>query len=89
MAKEQESTRRFDWRSITPEDSPLTPMDVMKDPASRDLATAKLSEGDLAFDIHLAVFDFSDGGERATDEAFHLLAVARDRPVALIFGSYT
>jgi hypothetical protein len=64
-------------------------MDVESDPASRDLATAKLSEGDPAFDIELPVFDFSDGSERVTDETFHLSEIARDRPVALIFGSYT
>jgi len=64
MANEQEPRRQFDWRSITPEDSPLTPMDVMSDPAARDLATPKLSEGDPAFDIELPVFDFSDGSER-------------------------
>jgi len=89
MANEQEPRHKFDWRSITPEDSPLTPMDVMSDPASRDLATTKLSEGDPAFDIELPVFDFSDGSERVTDETFHLSEIARDRPVALIFGSYT
>ncbi len=89
MATEQEPTRKFDWRSITPEDSPLTPMDVESDPASRDLATAKLSEGDPAFDIELPVFDFSDGSERVTDETFHLSEIVRDQPVALIFGSYT
>ena len=89
MANEQEPRRQFDWRSITPEDSPLTPMDVMSDPAARDLATPNLSEGDPAFDIELPVFDFSDGSERVTDETFHLSEIARDRPVALIFGSYT
>ena len=89
MATEQDPRPKFDWRSITPEDSPLTPMDVASDPTSRDLATAKLSEGDPAFDIELPLFDFSDGSERATDETFHLSDTARDRPVALIFGSYT
>lgn len=89
MTNKQEPKSNFDWRSITPEDSPLTPMDVMSDPVSRDLATPKLSEGDPAFDIELPVFDFSDGSERVTGETFHLSEIARDRPVALIFGSYT
>ena len=77
------------WRAFTPEDSPKTPLDTMKDPALRDLATPKLSVGDLAFDIELPVYDFSDGSERLTGETFHLSEIARDRPVALIFGSYT
>ena len=89
MATEQEPQLKFDWRSITPEDSPRTPIDTMKDPALRDLATPKLSVGDPAFDIELPAYDFSDGSERLRDETFHLSAIARDRPVALIFGSYT
>ncbi len=89
MATEHEPQIKFDWRSITPEDSPKTPMDTMSDPALRDLATPKLSVGDPAFDIELPSYDFSDGNERLTGETFHLSAIARDRPVALIFGSYT
>ncbi len=89
MSTEQEPQHKFDWRSITPEDSPKTPLDTMKDPALRDLATPKLSVGDPAFDIELPVYDFSDGSERLTGETFHLSEIARDRPVALIFGSYT
>ena len=89
MATEQDPRINFDWRSITPEDSPKTPMDTMNDPALRDLATPKLSVGDPAFDIELPAYDFSEGGERLTDETFHLAAIARKQPVALIFGSYT
>jgi hypothetical protein len=89
MSTEQEPQLKFDWRSITPEDSPKTPLDTMKDPALRDLSTPKLSVGDPAFDIELPAYDFSDGSERLTGETFHLSAIARDRPVALIFGSYT
>jgi hypothetical protein len=89
MSTEQKPQPKFDWRSITPEDSPKTPLDTFKDPALRDLATPKLSVGDPAFDIELPVYDFSDGSERLTGETFHLSAIARDRPVALIFGSYT
>ena len=89
MPTEKEPQLKFDWRSITPEDSPKTPMDTMNDPALRDLATPKLSVGDPAFDIELPAYDFSEGGERLTDETFHLAAIARKQPVALIFGSYT
>lgn len=81
--------RGFDWRCITAEDSPMTPADMIADPRHRDLATAELSVGDPAFDFELPVFDFSEGTERATGETFHLRAVARERPVALVFGSYT
>lgn len=79
----------FDWRSFTPEDSPKTPVDLLRDPQARDLSTPKLSEGDEAFGFSLPVFDFTDGVERATGESFDLPAIARERPVALIFGSYT
>ncbi len=89
MATEQEPQLNFNWRSITPEDSPRTPLDTMKDPVLRDLATPKLSVGDPAFDIELPTYDFSDGSERLTDETFHLSEIARNQPVALIFGSYT
>ncbi len=79
----------FDWRSITPEDSPVTLPEHLADPAVEDLATAKLSEGDPAIDFSLPLYDFSDGTERATGETFSLLATAASRPVALVFGSYT
>ena len=36
----------FDWKAITPKDSPKTPIDVFSDPKLMDLATAKLGEGD-------------------------------------------
>jgi len=79
----------FDWRAFTPEDSPMTPMDMMADPVCRDLATAKLAVGDPAFGFDLPIFDFSDGTQRTTGEQFHLHDVAANRPVALVFGSYT
>ncbi len=62
------------WRAFTPEDSPKTPADIMSDPAH---------------DIDLPICDFSDGVENTTGERFQLLARAGERPVALIFGSYT
>ena len=79
----------LDWKSFTPEDSPKTPMDVMADPAVRDLATAKVSTGDPAPDFELPVLNFSDGTEKATGETFCLSKAAAERPVALVFGSYT
>ena len=79
----------LDWRAFTPEDSPRTPMDVMADPVHRDLATAKLAKGDPAFDFDLPVYDFSDGTRVETDHTLHLQGVAAERPVALVFGSYT
>jgi hypothetical protein len=77
------------WRAFTPEDSPKTPADIMSDPAIRDLATPKLAVGDPAHDFDLPICDFSDGVENTTGERFQLLARAGERPVALIFGSYT
>ena len=85
MSAEHEPQLKFDWRSITPEDSPKTPMDTMKDPALRDLATPKLSVGDPAFDIELPSYDFSDGNERLTGETFHLSAISRERDDPLQF----
>ena len=89
MATERKPEMKFDWKSITPEDSPKTPVALANDPEMRDLSTPNLAEGDAAFDLELPVYDFSDGDERLTSETFHLSNVADDRPVALIFGSYT
>ena len=77
------------WRAFTPDDSPKTPEDIFNDPELTDLGTAKLAVGDLAHDIDLPIFDFSDGSERKTGERFRLRERAEARPVALIFGSYT
>jgi hypothetical protein len=79
----------FDWQAITPEDSPKTPMDVMADPRHQDLATATLSKGDPAYDFKSKIYDYSDGTEQDTGQVFHLAEVAKEKPVALIFGSYT
>lgn len=89
MTNERWQEPAFNWRAITPEDSPKSPLDLMADPLARDLSTAKLREGELAFDFELALYDFRSGHERATGETFRLQEMARDRPVALIFGSYT
>ena len=77
------------WRAFTPDDSPKTPEDTLNDPAIRDLATAKLSVGDPAYDFDLPIYDFSDGTEQTTGSRFRLLERSEARPVALIFGSYT
>lgn len=79
----------FDWRALTPDDSPLTPMDVMADPRHQNLSTPDLKAGDAAYDFTSAVYDFSDGTEVATGGEFNLLRAASEKPVALIFGSYT
>ena len=89
MTSEPEGGVAFNWRAFTPEDSPKTPVDLFADPHIRDLSTPKLKEGDFASNFKLPIHDFSDGMERTTGNAFHLLNAARDRPVALIFGSYT
>jgi hypothetical protein len=79
----------FDWQAITPEDSPRTPMDVHADPRHQDLATANLKPGDYAYDFERQIYDYSSGREVATSESFHLSIAAREKPVALVFGSYT
>ncbi len=89
MAETTKLPEGFDWRAVTPEDSPKTPMDVMDDPAHTRLATTELQVGEEAYDFTSPVYDFSDGTEKSTGEHFHLAEVARKKPVALIFGSYT
>ena len=65
----------------TPEDSPLTLQDVMASADYRDLMTAKVAEGDLAPDFELPSLD-GGGTVRLAD-------LRAERPVALVFGSYT
>ncbi len=79
----------FDWRTITPEDSPKTPAEVLADPAMQRLGTPDVAEGAPAFDFERPLFDFRDGTARETGERVRLSEAARERPVALIFGSYT
>jgi hypothetical protein len=69
----------------TPADSPLTMEEAVA--LNRGLATAKLAVGDPAcpFDLPLLVGD----GSRPTGETVSLEELGRDRPVALVFGSYT
>jgi hypothetical protein len=65
----------------TPEDSPLTLQDVMASAEYRDLMTAKIAEGDLAPDFELPSLD--------GDRTMRLADLRAERPVALVFGSYT
>jgi hypothetical protein len=65
----------------TPEDSPLTLEDVMASAEYRDLMTAKVAEGDLAPDFELPSLD--------GDRTMRLADLRAERPVALVFGSYT
>lgn len=68
-------------RGNAAEGSPLTLQDVMERDDYRDLMTAKVAEGDVAPDFDLMRVD-STGTVR-------LSSLLADRPVALIFGSYT
>ena len=65
----------------TPGDSPLTLRDVMSSPVYGQLMTPKLGPGDPAFPFDLPLLD-GDGRVCLTD-------FAGERPVALVFGSYT
>lgn len=79
----------IDWRSFTPDDSPMGLPDAMADPVFKNLSTAKLAPGDSAFDFDLPIYDFSNGSRVSTGRTFQLKTVAAKRPVALVFGSYT
>ena len=65
----------------TPADSPLRLGDVMSSALYRGLRTPSLAPGDPAFDFDLPLLDGS-GRIRLGD-------FAGERPVALVFGSYT
>jgi len=68
-------------RSNAPKDSPLTLQDVVASSDYRDLMTPKVAEGDLAPDFELPQLD--------DDCMVRLGSLLGERPVALIFGSYT
>ncbi len=68
-------------RGLAPKDSPLTLQDVLADPGYRDLGQAKVATGDVAPDFDLPLVD--GGG------TVHLGTLLDERPVALVFGSYT
>jgi hypothetical protein len=65
----------------TPADSPLTLGDVMSSPFYGELMTPALAPGEPAFPFELPLLD-GEGRVRLAD-------LAGERPVALIFGSYT
>jgi hypothetical protein len=65
----------------TPADSPLTLEDVMSSPFYGRLMTPELAPGDRAYPFDLPLLD-GEGRVRLAD-------FAGERPVALIFGSYT
>ena len=79
----------FDWRAITPDDSPLTPMDVFADEHHKTLGNADVRANEAAYNFRSQVYDYSDGTAVATGRTFELLDAAKEKPVALIFGSYT
>ena len=79
----------FDWRAFTPEDSPKTPMDVLADPTHVALATPEVEPGGPAFGFSGPIYDFSNGRKVITGRHFDLLEAAKEKPVALVFGSYT
>ena len=65
----------------TPADSPLTLETAMASPLYRKLMAPELEPGDPAFPFDLPLLD---GGGRV-----RLADFVGERPVALIFGSYT
>lgn len=75
-------SQSMDPASITPVDSPLTYGDIMSSPFYADLVTPTVQPGDMAPDFTLERVD----RPRVT---VSLGDVARNQPVALIFGSYT
>ncbi|MDG2308586.1 MAG: hypothetical protein P8R42_28740 [Candidatus Binatia bacterium] len=79
----------LDWKSLTPDDSPLTPDDLHADAKMIDLSTATVEADGPAFDFELPLFDYSGGTKQETGKTFHLSEVSKNRPVALIFGSHT
>jgi hypothetical protein len=66
---------------MAPRDSPLTLEDVMSSPDYRDLMTPAVDEGDLAPDFELSRVD--------GDGTVWLSELCAEKPVALVFGSYT
>ncbi len=71
----------------TPADSPLTLEDVMSSPAYLRLRTPDLAPGDPAFPFDLPLLDPQT--RRPSGARVRLGDFAGERPVALVFGSYT
>ena len=68
-------------KTHAPKDSPLTLQDILASEDYRDLSRPKVAEGDLAPDFELPLL-----GREGTARLSSLL---EDKPVALVFGSYT
>lgn len=71
----------------TPPDSPLTLEYVMSSPAHRKLMTPQLAPSHRAFPFDLPLLD--QESHRPSGERVRLAEHAGERPVALVFGSYT
>ena len=52
----REMPEGFDWKAFTPDDSPMTPMDLWESEKHQDLSNAAVSEGEPAHPIRLPVF---------------------------------
>ena len=68
-------------KRLAPADSPLGLPDIQASPVYRDLSTPALAVGDEAADFELPVLD---GGR-----VVRLSDFKGEKPVALVFGSYT
>ena len=79
----------FDWKAFTPDDSPMTAPEAIESELHKKLAQADLKPDDVAYNFSSQIYDFSTGTEVVTGKEFDLLEVAQEKPVALIFGSYT
>ena len=71
----------------TPADSPLTLEDAMSSPVYLELRTPSLAAGEPAFAFDLPLLD--PDSHRPSGDRVRLADFAGERPVALVFGSYT
>ena len=71
----------------TPADSPLTMEQVLASPRHRALMTPDVAVGEPAPDFELPLLD--DETHAPLGETVRLSRFAGERPVALVFGSYT
>ena len=71
----------------TPADSPLTLEQAMASPLYQRLMAPELRPGEPAFPFELPLLDPET--HRSTGERVRLADFAGERPVALVFGSYT
>lgn len=71
----------------TPPDSPLTLEQAMASPLYRTLMAPELAPGEPAFPFDLPLLD--PGTHAPSGERVRLADFTGERPVALVFGSYT